>query len=129
MMGNIINLGWNNFKLMKIFFLITLLAGTLSLTVQERTVNVAFDNYDKDGYSFVTVTNDPNTAEYLYFTDIKDELIDKFGLKNDNTVGQQFTITYSISTKTTTNKLGKEETKNIYTLYDKFPFLLIFLIF
>lgn len=116
MMGNIINLGWNNFKLMKIFFLITLLAGTLSLTVQERTVNVAFDNYDKDGYSFVTVTNDPNTAEYLYFTDIKDELIDKFGLKNDNTVGQQFTITYSISTKTTTNKLGKEETKNIYTL-------------
>ncbi|PID69687.1 MAG: hypothetical protein CR989_00370 [Flavobacteriales bacterium] len=116
MMGNIINLGWNNFKLMKIFFLITLLAGTLFLTAQERTVNVAFDNYDKDGYSFVTVTNDPNTAEYLYFTDIKDELIDKFGLKNDNTVGQQFTITYSISTKTTTNELGKEETKNIYTL-------------
>lgn len=101
---------------MKILFLITMLAGTLSLTAQERTVNVTFDGYDDDGYSFVTITNDPDTAEYLYFTDVKDEWVTEFALQDENTVNQQFTITYSVSSETVTDEFGEELTEEVFTL-------------
>lgn len=101
---------------MKIFLLITALVVNLTFTDQDRTANVKFNGYNEDGYSFVTITNDANTAENLHFTEVRQEWIDQFAFNDENTKGQQFTITYSISKNTVTDELGNEENKIVYSL-------------
>lgn len=103
---------------MKTLFLALIAFVTLSFTsTNTKTANVIFDGYDGEGYSFSTLTDENNEDTIaLYFTTVDKKIIKEFNLESEETVGTEFTISYSVTTETTESDEGEEETQDIYTL-------------
>lgn len=104
---------------MKTLFLALIAFVTLGFTpTNTKTVEAVFDGYDGEGYSFSASTeeNSEDTLA-LYFTTVDKELIDEFNLESEDTIGEKFTITYSLETETIENEEGEEEKQEFYKLH------------
>ena len=83
------------------FTVIIILASILmaSSVLNENKINpikivAEYDGFDDMGYSFSYTLNEE--TETITFEEVKEELIKRYDLETDNSVGKKFEVTYSI---------------------------------